>query len=184
MSLYKKGMDFSIDHGCGDDASKTICNKNTEDLLTCIQKYPFTDQTSSNNCETNGSSSCANTTVVVPTISLVSDSSASPVAYDCSSKTICGSAPQEFVSIMNLCRELINSIKTIGTKSPYLGAYVNPNRFQGDTFAPPPQNIFTKTVNTLNQNLDFVIATTAIFTSPQQYGGALDVFSNLLSVFQ
>ena len=55
----------------------------------------------------------------------------------CKSATICGSAPDEFSLMLEFVEELANSIKTIGTEGSYLGQYVNPNRFVGNTFSPP-----------------------------------------------
>jgi hypothetical protein len=53
-----------------------------------------------------------------------------PTNTFCATSSICASTPQEFLLLIDLARELTLSMKTIGTKSPYLGKYVNPNRFQ------------------------------------------------------
>lgn len=52
------------------------------------------------------------------------------VDYCKTQSTICGSSPEQFTYLMDFVREMTNSIKTIGTASPYLGAYVSPNRFK------------------------------------------------------
>ncbi|MFA7717306.1 MAG: hypothetical protein WC875_01150 [Candidatus Absconditabacterales bacterium] len=102
----------------------------------------------------------------------------------CQNTTICGSAPKEFTMIMDFSRELLNSIKTIGPQGDYLGKYVNPNRFEGDKFVPPQQNIISKGVRNVVQKLDFMAATTAILTSPQQWGGVKDLLAGFVTLFK
>jgi hypothetical protein len=57
------------------------------------------------------------------------DTGTSLLSSSCS-KAICASSPKEFSLLLTLCRDLLQSIKTMGTTSPYLGKYVHPNRFQ------------------------------------------------------
>jgi hypothetical protein len=102
----------------------------------------------------------------------------------CESVSICGSAPKEFTMMTEFTQEMLNAIKTMGTEWSYLGKYVNPNRFVGDKFSPPDQWIIGKAATNLWQKLDFVLATTAIFTSPQQWWGLKDLFAGILTLFK
>jgi hypothetical protein len=49
-----------------------------------------------------------------------------------------------------------------------LGKYVNPNWFAGEKFSPPDMGIVKKLTTSLAQKLDFLLATTAVFASPEQ----------------
>lgn len=80
------------------------------------------------------------------------------------------------MNLMDFVREMSNSIKTIGTASPYLGKYVNPNRFKGTLFSPPPQPFQSKLVTNLLQKATFSIATIAILASPVNLAGLKDMF--------
>lgn len=111
------------------------------------------------------------------------DTGTSLLSSSCS-KAICASSPKEFSLLLTLCRDLLQSIKTMGTTSPYLGKYVHPNRFQWDAFMPPEQNVLDKTLSSVDQALDFSVATTAIFSSPQQFGWAKDVLAWILVLFK
>ncbi len=102
----------------------------------------------------------------------------------CESINICGSAPQEFTRMMDLAQELINAMHTIGTKWEYIGKYVNPNRFEGDTFIPPKLGVVSKITKNVWQKLNFLAATTAIFTSPQQWWWLKDMFAGILTLFK
>ena len=65
-----------------------------------------------------------------------------------------------------------------------MGKYVNPNRFVGEKFSPPKQNILGKTATNLGKKLDFLAATTAIFASPQQLGGVVDILAGMFTLFK
>lgn len=86
--------------------------------------------------------------------------------------------------MLEFTQEMLNAIKTQWTEWTYLGKYVNPNRFAGDKFSPPDQWILGKAATNLWQKLDFVLATTAIFTSPQQWWGLKDLFAGILTLFK
>lgn len=103
---------------------------------------------------------------------------------DCSDTTICWSPPKEFTLMMDFAIEMITAIKTMGTEGDYLGKPVNPNRFEGDTFKPLQQNIKTRASRLLEQTLSFMTATTAIFTSPQQWGGVQDLLAGIMILFK
>ena len=102
----------------------------------------------------------------------------------CSSISICGSAPKEFTMMLEFTQEMLNAIKTVGTEWTYLWKYVNPNWFVGDKFSPPDMGIVGKAVTSVVQKMDFLLATTAIFTSPQQWWWLKDVFAGILTLFK
>lgn len=98
------------------------------------------------------------------------------VDYCKTQSTICGSSPEQFTYLMDFVREMTNSIKTIGTASPYLGAYVSPNRFKWTSFSPPQQTLANKFVTNLSKKATFSIATIAILASPVNLAGLKDMF--------
>lgn len=102
----------------------------------------------------------------------------------CSTISICGSSSKEFTLMLEFSEELINAIKTVGTEWKYLGKYVNPNWFVGDKFTPPDMGLLKQATTSLTQKLDFLLATTAIFTSPQQWWGLKDIFAGILTLFK
>jgi len=97
------------------------------------------------------------------------------VAYCEAQSSICGTAPAEFTALLDFTREMMNSMKTIGTKWDYLGKYVNPNRFKGNIFEPPPQNVIDRVARNVSQKIKFGLASTAIFSSPVNRAGVKDV---------
>lgn len=103
-------------------------------------------------------------------------------APECSN--ICNVAAPEFTLMLDLARDLINSIKTQWTAGDYIGKYVDPNWFEGNIFNPPQQSIKDKVITNLSQKLNFVAATTAIFTSPQQWWGLKDLFAGIIILFK
>jgi hypothetical protein len=102
----------------------------------------------------------------------------------CASISICGSAPKEFTMLLEFSQEMLNAIKTVWTEWTYLGKYVNPNWFVGDKFSPPDMGIAWKAATSLAQKLDFLLATTAVFTSPEQWWGVQDIFAGILTLFK
>lgn len=108
---------------------------------------------------------------------------AEETAY-CKSISICGSAPREFSLMLEFTQELINSIRTVGTQGDYLGRFVNPNWFKWAKFDPPQENLLRKIKTNVYEKADFLIATTAIFVSPQQFGGLTDLFAGISTLFK
>lgn len=102
----------------------------------------------------------------------------------CQSISICGSAAKEFTLMIEFSQELLAAIKTVWTQWSYLGKYVSPDRFVWNTFSPPQQGILGKAATSLGQKLNFLLATTAIFTSPQQAGGLKDIFAGIMVLFK
>ena len=84
----------------------------------------------------------------------------------CSTSSICWTAPQKFTFMLDFVREMINSIKTIGTEGDYLGKYVHPNRFQWNNFVPETKTVVGKVAQSVEQKLKFGAAATTIFTNP------------------
>lgn len=84
----------------------------------------------------------------------------------CSTSSICWTAPQKFTFMLDFVREMINSIKTIGTEGDYLGKYVHPNRFQWNNFVPETKTVVGKVAQNVEQKLKFGAAATTIFTNP------------------
>lgn len=94
----------------------------------------------------------------------------------CSTQTsICGTAPAEFTLLVDFVREMTNSMKTIGTKWDYVWQYVNPNRFEGNEFVPPVQNVVSRTARNIAQKFSFGVASTAIFSNPLTLAGGKDL---------
>lgn len=102
----------------------------------------------------------------------------------CQSISICGSSAKEFTLMIEFSQEILNAIKTVGTEWSYLGKFVNPNRFVWDKFSPPAMGILGKAATSIAQKLDFLLATTAIFTSPQQWWWLKDIFAGILILFK
>ncbi len=96
-------------------------------------------------------------------------------AYCQTQTSICGTAPAEFTALTDFVREMMNSIKTIGTEWTYVGKYVDPNRFNGNTFAPPKQNIISKLARNVDQKLKFGLASATILVDPANIGGVKDI---------
>lgn len=94
---------------------------------------------------------------------------------DCTSTSICGTAPKQFTLLLDFVREMMNSIKTIGTQWEYLGQYINPNRYADNVFTPPANTVVTKTLRNINQKAKFALASTAIFSTPVNFAGLKDV---------
>jgi len=92
----------------------------------------------------------------------------------CADSTICGSAPEAFTALLDFVTEMMNAIQTIGTQWDYVGEYVNPNRFIGDTFTPPAKTVVGTLAKNIEQKLKFGLATTAIFSSPINLAGVKD----------
>ena len=101
---------------------------------------------------------------------------------DCSS--ICNVPASQLTLMLDMARELTNAIKTQWTAGDYIGKYVSPNRFEWNTFTPPKQGLADKLATNISQKLNFVAATTAIFTSPQQWWGVTDIFAGILALFK
>lgn len=89
--------------------------------------------------------------------------------------SVCGTAPKDFTALMDFVREMNNSIKTIGPEWPYLGKYVNPNRFKWNIFFAPQQSIVGRVARNVSQKIKFGFATTAIFSSPTNVAGLKDM---------
>ena len=100
------------------------------------------------------------------------------VAPSCEGSTICGSPSPELTMIVDFVREMMNSIKTIWPQWDYLGEYVNPDWFEGNTFTPPQQDIVSKVTRNLSQKALFGIASVAVFTDPVNWVGTKDVLGN------
>ncbi len=96
-----------------------------------------------------------------------------PAEY-CKTSSICGTAPKNFILMLDFVREMMNSIKTIGTQWSYLWQYVNPNRFAGNLFSPPQQAILSKAARNVVQKAEFTLASTAIFSNPMNFWGFQD----------
>lgn len=96
-------------------------------------------------------------------------------AYCQTQSSVCGTAPEEFTFLMDFVREMTIAIKTVWTEWTYLGKYVNPNRFQWNTFVAPKQTVLGKVARNVSQKLQFGVATTAIFTSPTNLAGLKDM---------
>lgn len=97
------------------------------------------------------------------------------VLLDCTSTSICGTAPKQFTLLLDFVREMMNTIKTIGTQWEYLGQYINPNRYAGNVFTPPANTVMSKTLRNINQKAKFALASTAIFSTPVNFAGLKDV---------
>jgi len=100
----------------------------------------------------------------------------------CKDSAICGSPSKEFSLMMDFVREMMNSIKTIGTEWPYLGKYVNPNRFEGNRFVSPEKSIVSRITRNLVQKTTFGVAAIAIFANPVNVFGGKDVMGNVVLV--
>ncbi len=103
---------------------------------------------------------------------------------DCSTLSVCQVTPAELTLLLDFTRALLQTIQTVWTEWKYLWSYVNPDRFVGGSFRPPQQNIADKTTTYLWQKLDYLLATTAIFTSPQQIGWLKDIFAWITVLFK
>ncbi|MCX6825450.1 MAG: hypothetical protein NTY80_04495 [candidate division SR1 bacterium] len=97
----------------------------------------------------------------------------------CASSPVCGTAPENFTIILDFVRELMNSIKTIGTQGAYLGKPINPNRFEGNVFTPPAQGIVTRVARNISQKIQFGLASVAILADTQNAGGLKNVFEGI-----
>ncbi len=93
----------------------------------------------------------------------------------CATSSICGTAPKDFTLLLSFVREMMNAIKTIGTQWDYVGAYVSPNRFKWNVFAPPAQTVASKLERNVEQKLKFGLASTAIFANPVNFAGLKDI---------
>ncbi len=119
----------------------------------------------------------------VSNFSFATDTVPSPsdIAFDlektyCETQSsVCGTAPKDFTALLDFVREMTTSIKTIGPEWPYLGMYVNPNRFKWATFTPPQQSIVGRVARNVSQKIKFGFATTAIFSSPVNIAGLKDM---------
>lgn len=100
------------------------------------------------------------------------------VAPSCENSTICGSPSPELRMIVDFVREMMNSIKTIWPQWDYLGEYVNPDWFEGNTFTPPQQNIVSRVGRNLAQKALFGVASAAVFVNPVNFGGTKDLLGN------
>lgn len=96
-------------------------------------------------------------------------------AYCSTNTAICGTAPKQFTLLLGFVREMMNAIKTIWTQWNYVGKYINPNWFEGNTFVAPKSNILSATVRNVTQKLEFGVAALAIVSSPVNGGGLKDV---------
>ncbi len=104
--------------------------------------------------------------------------------YCITQSSICWTAPHYFTLLLDFVREMMNSIKTIGTQWAYVGKYINPNRFEGATFVAPKTNIITATTRNITQKLNFGVASVAIVTSPVNGAGLKDVWGWLSLLFK
>lgn len=86
---------------------------------------------------------------------------------NCEMSNICWSAPETFRMINDFVQEMTNSIKTIWTEWKYAGKYVNPNRFEGNKFSPPAQNLVQGALTNVDQKISTVTALGAIAGSLQ-----------------
>lgn len=93
----------------------------------------------------------------------------------CETSRVCGSAPEEMGLLLDFVSDMLGSIKTIGTEWSYLWQYVNPNRFKGEVFDPPTQNIVDKVSRNIAQKLTFSAATLAVLTNPINFFGTKDI---------
>ncbi len=100
----------------------------------------------------------------------------------CKHSTICGTAPDTFVMMLDFVRDMLNSIKTIGTEWEYLGEYVSPNRFQGNDFVPPQTSLVDKVARNTMQKLTFVAALSAVFSDSSDRWGVKEVIGNTILV--
>lgn len=96
-------------------------------------------------------------------------------AYCETQSSVCGTAPKDFTALLDFVREMSNSIKTIGPEWPYLGKYVNPNRFKWNIFTAPQHSIVGRVARNVSQKIKFGFATTAIFSSPVNFAGLKDM---------
>lgn len=100
----------------------------------------------------------------------------------CKNSTICGTAPDMFVMMLDFVRDILNSIKTIGTEWEYLGEYVSPNRFQGNDFVPPQKTLVGKVARNTMQKLTFVTALSAVFSDSSDRWGVKEAVGNTILV--
>lgn len=84
----------------------------------------------------------------------------------CTDTSLCGSTPASFRLLLDFVDDMLSAIHTVGTASPYLGEYVHPNRFVGETFTPPASSLLSGAKNTLTSATTFGVATAALFSSP------------------
>lgn len=97
------------------------------------------------------------------------------VKYCETNNSICGTAPEEMMLLMNFVREMSNSIQTIWTEWDYLGQYVNPNRFKWNVFDPPVQIKLGRLARNISQKIKLIFASTAIFSNPVNFAGLKDI---------
>ena len=83
----------------------------------------------------------------------------------CKNATVCSAAPKNFTLLLDFIREMTNSIKTIWTEWDYVGQYVNPNRYEGNVFVAPQNNLVGKLARNVAQKVKFWLASTAIFST-------------------
>lgn len=86
----------------------------------------------------------------------------------------CGVPAPEYVLMTNFMKESLLFIKTLGTKAPYLGKYVNPNRFEAGIFAPPRQSLTSKLMENIKKWGVAVGALASIFTNLRNGWGTKD----------
>lgn len=117
-----------------------------------------------------GNFSFAQTTSAAP------DKDTIEAAYCKNQSSICGTAPEQFTFLMDFAREMSNAMKTMWTQWEYLGKFINPNRFQWNTFvAPPKQTIVGKLAKNISQKVKFAMASLAIFSNLWNFGGLKDM---------
>jgi len=111
-------------------------------------------------------------------------SAAAEANYCKNQSSVCGTAPEQFTFLMDFVREMMNSIKTMGTQWEYLGKYVNPNRFKWNAFTPPKKTTLGRLARNIWQKLQFGAATAAIIWSPANFAWLKDMFGWVILLFK
>lgn len=93
----------------------------------------------------------------------------------CKTSTICWTASEPVTFMLDFVREMINSMKTMWTEWDYLGKYINPNRFEWNTFVPPKKTVVGILAKSIAQKAKFGFASTAVLTSPVNFGWLKDL---------
>jgi hypothetical protein len=102
----------------------------------------------------------------------------------CQSSGICWAPSDEFKNITSFMKEVIGSIKTIGTRDPYVGEKVSPNWFKAWNFDPPKQWFVSKLVQEIRNNLLAWVAVISVFTQIRNLGWISDFALSFFVLFK
>ncbi len=87
----------------------------------------------------------------------------------------CTNSPKNVSLINDFTMEMLSTIRTIGTESPYAGKPVPPSRFNSWKFSPPAQWVMSKTLKRARESVNSVLSLTRIYTPLRLRNGMMDV---------